>query len=70
MQTEASSKLGLNPTETMSLAQELFEGPNVTGITHGLITYLEQIKQNIAKNSVKKQKRLLLINSWRPRFPR
>jgi DNA topoisomerase-1 len=28
----------------MSLAQQLFEGPNVTGITHGLITYIRTDK--------------------------
>jgi DNA topoisomerase I len=44
MQTEASSKLGMDPSDTMSLAQQLFEGPNVQGITHGLITYIRTDK--------------------------
>ena len=44
MQTEASSKLGMDPSDTMLLAQQLFEGPNVAGVTHGLITYIRTDK--------------------------
>lgn len=63
MQTEASSKLGLNPTETMSLAQELFEGPNVTGITHGLITYLRTDKAEYSEE-FGKEAEAFIINKF------
>lgn len=65
MQTEASSKLGLNPTETMSLAQELFEGPNVTGVTHGLITYLRTDKAEYSEEFGKEAEAFIINNFGR-----
>lgn len=67
MQTEASSKLGINPTETMELAQQLFEGPNVTGITHGLITYLRTDKAEYSEE-FGKEAELYIINHFGREF--
>lgn len=44
MQTEASSKLGFSPAQTMRLAQQLFEGSVYDGVDHGLITYIRTDK--------------------------
>ena len=40
LQQEASSKLGFGAKKTMSIAQGLYEGVNVGGVTQGLITYM------------------------------
>ena len=41
LQQEASSKLGMTPRRTMSIAQQLYEGIDVQGVgTVGLITYM------------------------------
>lgn len=50
MQTEASSKLGLSPNETMRIAQQLFEGPDAPGIDHGLITYIRTDKAEYSED--------------------
>lgn len=60
LQTEASSKLGLDPSETMSLAQELFEGPNVTGVTHGLITYIRTDKAEYSEEFGKEAENFII----------
>lgn len=65
MQTEASSKLGMNPSETMSLAQQLFEGPNVTGVTHGLITYIRTDKAEYSEDFGKEAEAYILNNFGR-----
>ena len=41
LQQEASRRLGLTPRRTMSIAQQLYEGVDITGEgTVGLITYM------------------------------
>jgi DNA topoisomerase I len=40
LQQEASRKLGLSPRQTMQIAQKLYEGVDLGGETHGLITYM------------------------------
>ncbi len=41
LQQEASNRLGFSPKRTMAIAQELFEGVDITGVgTTGLITYM------------------------------
>jgi DNA topoisomerase I len=65
MQTEASSKLGLDPSETMNLAQQLFEGPNVTGVTHGLITYIRTDKAEYSEEFGKAAESYILNNFGR-----
>lgn len=67
MQTEASSKLGMNPSETMMLAQQLFEGPNVTGVTHGLITYIRTDKAEYSED-FGKEAELYIINKFGREF--
>jgi len=65
LQTEASSKLGLDPSETMSLAQQLFEGPNVTGVTHGLITYLRTDKAEYSEEFGKEAENFIITKFGR-----
>ncbi len=40
LQQEASRKLGFSSQQTMRTAQKLYEGINIKGETHGLITYM------------------------------
>jgi len=40
LQQEASRKLGFSPRQTMQVAQRLYEGVDLGGITEGLITYM------------------------------
>ena len=41
LQQEASRKLGMTPKQTMALAQQLYEGVEITGVgAVGLITYM------------------------------
>ena len=65
LQTEASSKLALDPSETMSLAQQLFEGPNVTGVTHGLITYIRTDKAEYSEEFGKEAENYIINNFGR-----
>ncbi|MBZ0283452.1 MAG: type I DNA topoisomerase [Anaerolineae bacterium] len=40
LQQAASTTLGFSPEKTMQLAQELYEGVDIAGTHHGLITYM------------------------------
>ncbi len=48
LQQGASSTLGLSPSRTMSLAQELYEGMDIGGEHSGLITYMRTDSVRIA----------------------
>lgn len=65
MQTEASSKLGLTPDVTMGLAQQLFEGLNIDGVTQGLITYLRTDKPEYSEEFGKEAEKYILNNFGR-----
>ena len=50
LQQEASRKLGMTPKRTMALAQQLYEGVEITGVgAVGLITYMRTDSQRISE---------------------
>ncbi len=52
LQQGASSSLGMSPSRTMSLAQELYEGMDIGGEHSGLITYMRTDSVRIAPEAV------------------
>ncbi len=53
LQQEASRKLGMTPKRTMALAQQLYEGVDITGEgTVGLITYMRTDSQRISEEAL------------------
>jgi len=53
LQQEASRKLGMTPRQTMALAQQLYEGVDITGEgTVGLITYMRTDSQRISEEAL------------------
>ncbi len=48
LQQEASTKLGFSAKKTMSLAQRLYEGVEISGESEGLITYMRTDSFNVA----------------------
>jgi len=53
LQQEASRKLGMTPKRTMALAQQLYEGIEITGVgAVGLITYMRTDSQRISEEAL------------------
>ncbi len=53
LQQEASRKLGMTPKRTMAIAQQLYEGVDITGEgTVGLITYMRTDSQRLSDEAV------------------
>jgi len=53
LQQEASRKLGMTPKRTMALAQQLYEGVDITGEgTVGLITYMRTDSQRLSEEAL------------------
>lgn len=52
LQQEASTKLGYSPKKTMVVAQQLYEGVELSGETHGLITYMRTDSFHISEQAV------------------
>ena len=53
LQQEASRKLGMTPKRTMAVAQQLYEGVDITGEgTVGLITYMRTDSQRISEEAL------------------
>ncbi len=48
LQQEASTKLGFSPSQTMRIAQSLYEGKNIGSETVGLITYMRTDSTRLA----------------------
>jgi DNA topoisomerase-1 len=53
LQQEASRKLGMSPSRTMTLAQKLYEGIEINGESTGLITYIRTDSVNVTPEGVK-----------------
>ena len=61
LQQEASRKLGLSPKRTMALAQQLYEGIEITGVgAVGLITYMRTDSQRISEEALAAAKDYIL----------
>ncbi|MBR4579491.1 MAG: type I DNA topoisomerase [Oscillospiraceae bacterium] len=53
LQQEASRRLGLTPRRTMSIAQQLYEGVDITGVgTVGLITYMRTDSLRLSEDAL------------------
>lgn len=59
LQQSASTKLGFNPTRTMSIAQRLYEGVQTHSGVMGVITYMRTDSLNIAKEATMAARELL-----------
>ena len=61
LQQEASRKLGMTPKRTMALAQQLYEGVEISGIgAVGLITYMRTDSQRISEEALAAAKDYIL----------
>ena len=61
LQQEASRKLGMTPKRTMALAQQLYEGVEITGVgAVGLITYMRTDSQRISEEALAAAKDYIL----------
>jgi DNA topoisomerase I len=59
LQQEASRKLGLGASRTMSIAQRLYEGVDLDGDTVGLITYMRTDGVQIAAEAIAASRQLI-----------
>lgn len=63
LQQEASRKLNMTPRRTMAIAQQLYEGVDITGEgTVGLITYMRTDSLRISEEAIAAAKTLSLIH--------
>lgn len=61
LQQEASRKLGMTPKQTMALAQQLYEGVEITDVgAVGLITYMRTDSQRLSEEALSAAKRYIL----------
>ncbi len=60
LQLDASNKLGFSPSRTMSLAQNLYEGINISGENKGLITYMRTDSTNLSNVFINDAKKVIL----------
>ncbi|ODR98687.1 DNA topoisomerase I [Methyloceanibacter methanicus] len=59
LQQEASRKLGFSPRQTMQVAQRLYEGVDLGGMTEGLITYMRTDGVQIVPEAVSQVRALV-----------
>jgi len=60
LQQEASRRLGMTPRQTMAIAQQLYEGIDITGVgTVGLITYMRTDSLRISDEAISEAKKFI-----------
>jgi DNA topoisomerase-1 len=70
LQQEASSKLGMTPRRTMSIAQQLYEGIDIEGEgTVGLITYMRTDSLRISQEAADAAKQLIVSRYGKAYYP-
>ena len=70
LQQEASRKLNMTPARTMSIAQQLYEGVDITGEgTVGLITYMRTDSLRISEEALSAAKRFILGRYGKDYYP-
>src|SRR5262249_61091756 len=67
LQQEASRKLGFGASQTMRLAQRLYEGVDLEGETVGLITYMRTDSVQLSGEAIGAARRLLEAD-YGPRY--
>lgn len=73
LQIEASRKLRISASQTMRLAQKLYEGADIDGETVGLITYMRTDGTTLSEDAVKQSRDLIKKNygdKYLPEQPR
>ena len=70
LQQEASRKMGMTPRRTMSIAQQLYEGVDITGQgTVGLITYMRTDSLRISDEAVRDAKEFITKTYGSDHYP-
>ncbi|MEA4955103.1 MAG: type I DNA topoisomerase [Pseudoflavonifractor sp.] len=70
LQQEASRKLGMAPRRTMAIAQQLYEGVDITGEgTVGLITYMRTDSLRLSDEAVDSAKQFILGRYGKDYYP-
>ena len=70
LQQEASRRLGMTPHRTMSIAQQLYEGVDITGEgTVGLITYMRTDSLRISNDALEAAKRFITDRYGKEYYP-
>ena len=70
LQQEASRKLGMTPRKTMSVAQQIYEGVEVSGEgTVGLITYMRTDSFRISNEAASEAKAFIISNYGENYYP-
>lgn len=70
LQQEASRKLGMPPRRTMSIAQQLYEGVDITGEgTVGLITYMRTDSLRLSEEAIAAAKSFILTRYGQAYYP-
>ena len=70
LQQEASRRLGMTPRRTMSVAQQLYEGVDISGEgTVGLITYMRTDSLRLSEDALEAAKRFILGRYGKEYYP-
>ena len=70
LQQEASRKLGMPPRRTMSIAQQLYEGVDITGEgTVGLITYMRTDSLRLSEEAIAAARSFILSRYGKAYYP-
>lgn len=70
LQQEASRRLGMTPKRTMSIAQQLYEGVDITGEgTVGLITYMRTDSLRLSEDATKAAKDFIIHHYGHEYYP-
>ena len=70
LQQEASRRLGMTPRRTMSIAQQLYEGVDITGRgTIGLITYMRTDSQRLSDEALQSAKSFIISHYGAAYYP-
>ncbi|HEU4827105.1 MAG TPA: type I DNA topoisomerase [Dongiaceae bacterium] len=69
LQQEASRKLGFGATQTMRIAQRLYEGIDIDGETIGIITYMRTDGVTLAQDAIEASRKLIAEQYGREFLP-
>jgi DNA topoisomerase-1 len=69
LQQEASRKLGFGATQTMRIAQRLYEGVDIDGETIGIITYMRTDGVTLSQDAIEGSRKLILEQYGREFLP-
>ena len=70
LQQEAFKRLGYRSTQTMRLAQELYEGVDIDGTREGLITYMRTDSVRVSEEFIEQTRKFILAKFGEKYLPR